>query len=215
MIVLGLDHRGEQFAAQFRRDRPAGQVLFAADQFVGLFEDGRRAVIDQPIERLADRRVGRQPAGGVGAAADRADDQVGDAHLAAGRILQLPQGLLDPRAAVADRRSRAAGLLDDQRLDRPAGAADDFRQAVAVETLAAQGDQQHRAHIGMRADPPQDAIGIRIRIAAGKADQMDALLARRAAQSRAPRDGHIRPGRRRPRSCGCLCGRRNAESLAR
>ena len=109
MIVLGLHHGVEQFAAQFRRDRPAGEVRFAADQLVGLLEDGRRAVIDQPVEGLADHRVGRQPAGGVGAAADRAHDQVGNADLAAGRVLQLSQGLLDPRAAVADRRSRAAG----------------------------------------------------------------------------------------------------------
>ena len=87
------------------------------------------------------------------------------------------QGLLDPRAAVADRGARAAGLLDDQRLDRPARLADHLGQAVAVETLAAQRDQQHRADVRMGADPPHDAIGVGVGIAAGKADQVDALLA--------------------------------------
>ena len=127
MIVLGLDHGMEQFAAQFRRDRPAGEVLFATDQLVGLFENGRRAVIDQPVECLADHGVGRQPARGIGPAADRAHHQVGNADFAAGRVLQPSQGLLDPQPAIGDRRSRAAALLDDQRLDRPARSANDVR----------------------------------------------------------------------------------------
>ena len=138
--------------------------------------------LDQQVEGPADGRIGRQAAGGVGAAADRADDQFARRPSATrGDGLRAAPASARPRPGrPAIGRARAARLLDHQRLDRPArlrGRAS--AKLPPVEALAAQRDQQHGADVGMRAELLHDPRGVGVGIAAGKADQVHALVAQR------------------------------------
>ncbi len=134
--------------------------------------------MDQEVEGPAGRRIGGQAARGVGAAADGAHHQFAHVHRGAGRGRELRDHLFNPSPARLDRRAGAGSVLDDQRLDRSAGATDRVGQAAAVETLAPQGNQQHRAHIGVGAKLLQDPGGVGIWIATGEADQVYPPLAK-------------------------------------
>ena len=85
----------------------------------------------------------------------------------------------DEGAALGDRLPRAAGGLDDDGLHRPAALPDRVLEPVLVEALAAERDQQHRADIGVGAEPLHHLLGIGIGVAAGKADDVDVVLAER------------------------------------
>ena len=110
------------------------------------------------------------------------------------------------------RRPRAARLLDHQRLDRPARVADGRRQAAAVEALASQRDQEHAAHVRVRAKLLHDPRRIGIGKTAGKADQVHAPARETGRRFPGPRDGHIPPGRPPPARCESPCGRRISEN---
>ena len=83
-------------------------------------------------------------------------------------------------------------------------------QARAVELLAAERDQQHRADVRMGAQRVHDVLGVAVRVAAGEADQLDAVGPRTASRWRGRRGGRTRPDRRPAHGCGCPCGRPGA-----
>ena len=89
------------------------------------------------------------------------------------------QRLLDPLAARGDGLARAAGVLDAEREHRPAGGLDRAREPALVEALAAERDEQRGADVGMRAQLLHHPERVRVRVAAGEADQVDAALAKR------------------------------------
>jgi hypothetical protein len=53
------------------------------------------------------------------------------------------------------------------------------RQLVLVEALAAERDEQYGPDVGMGAEPLHHGFGIGVRIAPGKADDMDVAVAER------------------------------------
>ena len=66
----------------------------------------------------------------------------------------------------------AAGLLDDQQVDRPAAGGDGPAQLLAIEAFAAQRHQQHGADVRMRAQPLHHLERILVGITAGEADEV-------------------------------------------
>jgi hypothetical protein len=71
--------------------------------------------------------------------------------------------------------SRAAALLNDDGIYRPAGFGDLFLQAVSVEAFASQRKQQHSAHVRMSAEVAHHAVRVSVGIAAAEADQVNGL----------------------------------------
>jgi hypothetical protein len=80
---------------------------------------------------------------------------------------------------ACDRGPGAAGLLDDQEVHRPAARLDRLDQALAVELLAAQRDQEHRADVRVGGERVHHVLGVAVRVAAAEADQVDALVLER------------------------------------
>ncbi len=102
-----------------------------------------------------------------------------DAHRHRRRRIERRALLGHERPALGDRRPRPARRLDDDGLHRPPALADRLREPVLVEALAAERDQQHRADVGMRAEPLHHRLGVAVRIAAGKADDVHVAVAER------------------------------------
>ena len=131
-------------------DGAAGQQVLGADELSGLRQDGGAALLDNQVAELADQGVGRQAAGGVRAAALRADNQLGH-----GELLLLQQGgLLHHLLGVADGHvdglQGAAGLLDDDLLQGLVGALlDGLHHQVHLAVLAAQGHHHGAVDIGV------------------------------------------------------------------
>jgi hypothetical protein len=66
-------------------------------------------------------------------------------------------------------------LLNDDGSDRSPGLGNILCKSVAIKTLTSQRQQQGASHIGMRANRVHHTVGIRIRIATPKADQVNRL----------------------------------------
>ena len=101
-----------------------------ADHLDDFLEDRRAAGVDEPIEHAADGRIAGQARGDIRAAAFAADDQIGERHLDARRVLQLVAEAGDDRLALFDAGDRAAALLNEEPLGRPARFADARRRAA-------------------------------------------------------------------------------------
>jgi hypothetical protein len=153
--------------------------VLAADQFAGLLEDAGRAFRDEAIEGASRRRVAGDAGGPVRAAAHGSDHEFGHRHRS--RLLRVERRPLrgDEGVPLLDGAARAAAGLDDDGVDRPPARGDGLGEAVLVEALAAERDEQHGADIGVRAEPVEHALGIVVREAAREADDVDVLLAKR------------------------------------
>ena len=134
---------------------------------------------------------------------------------ARGARLESAQGLLDPRPAGGDRRwpcRRTPGSRASRRAGptprSPAASASRSKLSQPSETSSTAAD------VGMRAKLPHDPRRVGVGKAAGKADQVHALLPGTAPRSRGPRGGHTRPGRPPQPRCGCPCGRRSEDRIA-
>ena len=128
---------------------------------------------DQQVEGAADRRVGGDAAGAVGAAADRADHQLGrrpSAPVPASRARQRSPRPR-PRRARSVLRVPPVSWITSVATGRPRGR-DRLLEAAAVEALAAERHEQHRADVRMRAEPLHHPVGVGVRVAAGEADQV-------------------------------------------
>src|SRR4029079_16894369 len=71
---------GLDFPAELRRHGARRHDAFAADELARLLEDARRAILDEPVEAAADRRVGGDAAGAIRTAAHGADDELVQRH---------------------------------------------------------------------------------------------------------------------------------------
>ena len=174
------------------------QVL-AADQLAGLLEDAwRRRRPPAGRTRRPSPGLAVSAARGVGAAADRADDEFVRAHR---RPAAAPRA--DASAAFDPRRARRAIVLRVPPVSwitsvltgRP-GRRDDPGELPLVEALAAERDEQHRRR---RSDACRAAPSSRARRRSGSSreSRSGARPARGTAwRSRARRDARTRPDRR-------------------
>ena len=183
----GLGHGGQDLGREPGRGGPARHMLLAAEELAQLLEHGRAAGVHEQVAGLADGGVGRDPAGAVGAAALGADDQLVDAHRRSRHVRDLGKRSPDPLPARRHRLPGPAQLLDHRHLDRSAGHGDGALEARAVELLAAQRDQQHGPHVRVGAQLVHHVLGVGRGIAAGEADELDALLLERGGD----RPGHM------------------------
>ncbi len=87
-------------------------------------------------------------------------------------VAEFGAHLRDALEAGVERLGGAAGLLDHQQVHGAAAGGDGAAQFFAVEAFAAQGHEQHGAHVGMRAQALHHLERVLVRIAAGKADEM-------------------------------------------
>lgn len=179
VVIRGFFHAGDQFAREFGTNGATGHDLFAANQLAGLLENRPCILRGEQVKRAAHRRVRGDAAGRVRAAADGADDQFVQAHRDARRGVHFLQRAGNPCFSFRNGRARAAGVLNDNRFDRPARGADGGGQFRAVEAFAAERDEQRTADVRVRAKLLQHAERIGVRKAAGKADQMHAAFAKR------------------------------------
>jgi hypothetical protein len=69
-------------------------------------------------------------------------------------------------------------LLDHEQIDGPAAGVDRAAQFLAIEAFAAERHEQHRADVRMRAQALHHLERVLVRIAAGKADQVNVVGAR-------------------------------------
>jgi hypothetical protein len=150
---------------------------FAADHLAGFLENAGGAGVDQPIKSAPDRRVGGDPAGAVGAAAHRADHEIGELHgRAPGSARHLGANPAHGGEAALDGGARPADALDNDRLGRTAAGADVFGEPVAIEALASEREQNGAADVRVRGERAHHAIRVVVRITAGKSDEMNALV---------------------------------------
>ena len=168
---------------QRRRELRAGGALrhdvFAADQFACLFKNAARPSLHEMIESQAHRGVRRDAARRIRSSAHRADDQLAHRHGGTGHGSDLlPRGF-NPAPALGDGRARAALLLDHQHIGGASRGPDFLQKLRAIEALASQRDEQHGAHIRMRAKLPEHAMRVGIWIAPWKAHEMHARFAKR------------------------------------
>ena len=177
IIFGGLRDGIAQNSRERRRGGARGHDVFAADEFAGLLKNAAGLLLDQTVERAANAGIRRDAAGGVAAAADRADDEFIDVQRRAGNLRDLGEHVVHQLAALLDGFARAAVLLDDERFDRPAGSGDGFAQGIAVETFAAERKQNHAADVRMRAERAHHARRVIVRITAAEADEMHAAFA--------------------------------------
>src|SRR5262245_45564521 len=112
----------------------------------------------------------------VRAAAFGADDKIRESDRNRGISCTLCKLHFHPLAALFDRGAGAAAFLNDEHFDRAARRFDGALQVAAAEFLASERDKEDGSHIGMSAHRFQDAMGIVAWIAAGKADELRALL---------------------------------------
>ena len=156
--------------------RAAGHVRLAADQLAGLLEHQRRAGIDQAVEGAADGRVGGDAGEPVRAAAFRGDDRsesstgsVGAAAASASRasIHARPAAIVAAVPPSCWMTSSSAG--------RPLAR---IASSSAVRRNSSQPSETSSTECGvrMRAYRLQDPVRVGARIAAGKADQLRAML---------------------------------------
>ena len=112
----------ENAVMHFRGGGAAGQNMLGTDKFRGLRENGGAACGYDAVAHLADDGVGGQTAGRIGAAALRADDQLGNGEfffLEHGGFRHHFLGIAD---AHIHSLQRAADLLNDDLLDGLVGA---------------------------------------------------------------------------------------------
>ncbi len=79
--------------------------------------------------------------------------------------------------AERDAGARAAVLLNEERLRRPAGLPHGLGDAVRLRVLAAETDAEHAADVGMRGQRQHEADGVVVVVAAGEADDVHVRLA--------------------------------------
>ncbi|MNS92162.1 hypothetical protein D3C72_1262880 [compost metagenome] len=175
VVAGGLGHGFDDGIAQVRADGAPLHVVLAAHQFARLFEDAGAAGGDQGVERDADGRVGADAAGAVGAAADGGDDQLIDPHGHALLLRQVLKGPADPLDAAAHAGTRAAVFLDRDRVHGTVAVCHGAGEAIFVEAFAAQGDQQHGAHVRVRQQTAHHLVRVFVGEATRKADQVHGL----------------------------------------
>ena len=132
------------------RGSPAGQDVLGADELSGLGQDGGAALLDDQIAELPDQGIGGKAAGGVRAAALRANDKLGH-----GEFFLLQQGrFFHHFLGVADGHINslqgAAGLLDDDLLQGLVGAfLDGLHHQIHLAVFAAQGHHHRAVDVGV------------------------------------------------------------------
>jgi len=154
-------------------------MLFAAEKFAELFENGTATAVDHMIAGNTDRRIGRYTAAGVGPAAFGTDHEISNVERSARGRFERTDRLSDPVLPRLDRASRAAAFLNDQKRYWPTGLFDHIQELRPVHLLATERNQKHRADIGMGAKRFHHVLGIGVGITAGKTDQLRAVFGER------------------------------------
>jgi hypothetical protein len=129
-----------------------------------------------PIRSTPHRRVGGEPAGGIRATANGANDQFVDIHWCTRSIPHLFERLLDPRLAVGNRLARTAGVLNADQFHGTTGLSNRFDELAIVEPFATERDQQYGSDVGMRAKTFHHLVGVGVRKTPGKANKVHALF---------------------------------------
>ena len=134
------------------------------------------SALDEPVEAAADRGVRGDAAGAVGAAANRADDELVSAIGTGDLLCELRRAscCTISRPAFSVRVVPPDCWITSRSTGRPL-ACNRAAQLLAIEAFAAQRDEQHGADIRVRAQPLHHLERILVRIAAGEADQVDVV----------------------------------------
>ena len=142
--------------------------MFAADEFAGFLENAAGIFRNKTIEGPADGGIGSDTAGAVAAATDGSHDEFIDHHGGARGVLQGLQHAGQLFAAGLDGGSGAALVLNHEKFRLPAGFADRFQKTPAVESFAAERNQQDGSDIRVRAKAPHHSGRVFVRVAAAE-----------------------------------------------